>query len=100
MRWLAVVLLVVVGAPVAAHDWYSDILVPGRVSKCCGERDCRPAVHRVGPDGKVFLMVDGLWWPVDPAVTTPEVSPAGRCVVSVQVLHGDCLDAMRIFEAA
>ena len=58
---MAVLALVLMLAPVSAHDWYAGIRNPKTGWGCCGGQDCKPVdVNRVEETKDEFI-VDGKW---------------------------------------
>ena len=61
------------------HDaFYKSLKQPGTNVSCCNDRDCRPAPHRVTPNGVQFFIA-GKWFtpPAEKLIETDE-SPTGH----------------------
>ena len=77
-KLLLVGLLLAGAAPVLAHDWYSDLQVPGNGGPCCGDEDCAPYPHRSSPGETSYeLFIRGKWWPVPQDRVLGMFSPDG-----------------------
>jgi hypothetical protein len=59
---LALLLCVV---PASAHDWYTDLKVPGTEMLCCGQKDCHPVPDQESPGGEELkVLIEGTWYVV------------------------------------
>ena len=61
----------------SAHEWYSDLKVPGSNASCCNERDCRSLLQMEVRNGEYGLevFVFGKWVIVPPEMILAEPSP-------------------------
>ena len=73
---LALLLCVV---PASAHDWYSDLKVPGTEMLCCGQKDCHPVPDQESPGGEELkVLIEGTWYVVPPNLVLGMFSPDGQ----------------------
>lgn len=60
------------------HEFYKRMKIPGTGLSCCNDRDCRPAPHRVMPNGEIqFQSRTGSWFTPPPHKLLHEVTPDG-----------------------
>ena len=67
----AILALVLLAGPVAAHEPYLGLTRPGMNLGCCSsQNDCRPLAPEEwrNVSGDLQILIDGAWVAVDPAV--------------------------------
>lgn len=57
---IALLLLLILAGPAAAHDRYTAWQTYGGFS-CCNQRDCKPVPYEIRADG-IYLRLDSGWW--------------------------------------
>jgi hypothetical protein len=79
LRWhrtLAVLLLALLAAPAAAHDWYEELHIPGSKQSCCDMRDCAPVPDCSSPgDLHRGVVIENRCIEVPPENVLPMDSP-------------------------
>jgi hypothetical protein len=80
MMWVVAILALFSFKPAMAHEWYSELRVPGSMQICCGKKDCAPYPHRMNDSETAFeLFVRGKWRQVpDDVILHDHSSPDGQ----------------------
>ncbi len=68
--------LLLLAAPVQAHDWYGELKQPGSAVSCCSDRDCQP-VEGCIQDGREGLRIQGQCRAIPWDKVLPVSSPDG-----------------------
>lgn len=88
MSYGVAAILCLLTAPALAHDWYSELKVPGTNMSCCNMRDCRETVQCVLPDRRLGVQVERECQPIDDRAVLPLPSPDGQMHVCVHHVDG------------
>ena len=74
----ALVALLLYAVPASAHDWYTDLKVPGSEMLCCNQKDCHPVPDQESPGGaELKILIEGTWYVVAPEWVLGMFSPDG-----------------------
>jgi len=75
--------------PASAHDQYHEWKIPGTMTSCCNDNDCRPTRARVTEDGFWEAWDGKEWLTVPQSRVLPFTAPDGRshlCAIGGVVL--------------